>query len=117
MTTTTPETIAIPAESTRRPSVRRRFAIAFVLGLLVALAAGVGAIYAYDQQYLNRVLPGVRIGTVGAGVTSATGWDATNASIASLATRHRPPTRLAGSLPLAIQRWTDRVVAPIRAAA
>ena len=64
MTTTTPETIAIPAESTRRPSVRKRFAIAFSLGLLVALAAGVGAIYAYDQQYLNRVLPGVRVGTV-----------------------------------------------------
>ena len=64
MTTTTPETIAIPADSTRRPSVRRRFAIAFVLGLLVALAAGVGAIYAYDQQYLNRVLPGVRVGAV-----------------------------------------------------
>ena len=42
---------------------------------------------------------------------------ATNASIASLATRHRPPTRRAGSLPLTIQRWTDRVFAPIRAAA
>ncbi|MEO6208452.1 MAG: peptidoglycan binding domain-containing protein, partial [Candidatus Limnocylindrales bacterium] len=64
MTTTTPETIAIPAGSARRPSVRKRFAIAFVLGLLVALAAGVGAIYAYDQQYVNRVLPGVRIGAV-----------------------------------------------------
>ena len=64
MTTTTPETVAIPADSTRRPSVRRRFAIAFVLGLLVALAAGVGAIYAYDQQYVNRILPGVRVGPV-----------------------------------------------------
>ena len=64
MTTTTPETIAIPVESTRRPSVRKRFAIAFSLGLLVALAAGVGAIYAYDQQYVNRVLPGVRVGAV-----------------------------------------------------
>ena len=42
---------------------------------------------------------------------------ATNASIASVATRHRPPTRLAGSRPLAIQRWTERVVAPTRAAA
>ena len=40
-----------------------------------------------------------------------------NASIASVATRQRPPTRRAGSRPLAIQRWTDRVVVPIRAAA
>ena len=40
-----------------------------------------------------------------------------NASIASFATRHRPPTRRAGSRPLAIQRWTDRVVVPIRFAA
>ena len=41
----------------------------------------------------------------------------TNASIASLATRHRPPTRLAGNRPDAIHRCTDRVVAPTRAAA
>ena len=40
-----------------------------------------------------------------------------NASNATDATRHRPPTRLAGSRPLAIQRWTDLVVVPIRAAA
>jgi hypothetical protein len=40
-----------------------------------------------------------------------------NASNATDATRQRPPTRLAGSRPLAIQRWTDRVVAPIREAA
>ena len=55
----------------------------------------------------------VRIGVVGAGPTVATAPAATNASIASLATRQRPPTRLAGSRPLAIQRWTERVVAPI----
>ena len=58
----------------------------------------------------------VRIGVTGrwrsrVAMPSAT----TNASIASDATRHRPPTRLAGSRPLAIQRWTERVVAPIRA--
>ena len=40
-----------------------------------------------------------------------------NASNASDATRHRPPTRRAGSSPRVIQRWTLRVVAPIRAAA
>ena len=37
-----------------------------------------------------------------------------NASIASEATRHRPPTRRAGSRPLAIQRWTDRGDVPSR---
>ena len=40
---------------------------------------------------------------------------AMNASNATDATRQRPPTRRAGSRPLAIQRWTDRVVVPIRA--
>jgi hypothetical protein len=40
-----------------------------------------------------------------------------NASNTSDATRHRPPTRRAGSRPVAIQRWTERVVAPIRVAA
>ena len=42
---------------------------------------------------------------------------AMNASNATDATRHRPPTRRAGSRPLAIQRWTDLVVVPIRFAA
>ncbi len=60
----------------------------------------------------------VRIGTsVGAGARSGTPWPAMNASNATDATRHRPPTRLAGSWPLAIQRWTDLVVVPMRAAA
>ena len=59
----------------------------------------------------------VRIGVSGRRVGRGGVADATNASIASLATRQRPPTRRAGSRPLAIQRWTDRVVAPTRAAA
>jgi len=40
-----------------------------------------------------------------------------NASNAPDATRHRPPTRRAGRTPDAIHRWTERVVAPILAAA
>ncbi|MGK2852188.1 MAG: VanW family protein [Candidatus Limnocylindrales bacterium] len=64
MTTTTPETIAIPADSGHRPSGRLRFGVAFLVGLMVALLVGVGAIYAYDQQYVGRVLPGVRVGSV-----------------------------------------------------
>ena len=60
----------------------------------------------------------VRIGLIGAAASGVEALaPATNASIASLATRQRPPTRRAGSRPLAIQRWTDRVVAPTRAAA
>jgi hypothetical protein len=41
-----------------------RFAVAFLIGLLLAMAGGVGALYAYDQQYVGRVLPGVRVGNV-----------------------------------------------------
>ena len=64
MTTTTPDTVLIPAPETRRPSIRLRFAVAFLVGLLVSMAIGVGALYAYDQQYVGRVLPGVSIGSV-----------------------------------------------------
>jgi vancomycin resistance protein YoaR len=63
MTTTTPDTIVLPAEP-RRSSPRLRFGVAFLVGLLLATVAGVGAMYAYDQQYLGRVLPGVRLGTM-----------------------------------------------------
>jgi vancomycin resistance protein YoaR len=61
MTTTTPETVLIPAPETRRPSMRLRFGVAFLVGLLVSTAIGVGALYAYDQQYVGRILPGVSI--------------------------------------------------------
>ena len=64
MTTTTPDTVGIAVPETRRPSGRMRFAVAFIVGLLLATIAGAGALYAYDQQYINRVLPGVRIGAV-----------------------------------------------------
>src|SRR5688572_12995197 len=64
MTTTTPDSIGVTVPDTRRPSGRVRFAVAFIVGLLLATVVGVGALYAYDQQYLGRVLPGVRVGTV-----------------------------------------------------
>ncbi len=63
MTTTTPESIGITDEP-QRPSVRLRFFVAFLVGLLAAMALGVGAMYAYDQSFLGRVLPGVRVGPV-----------------------------------------------------
>jgi hypothetical protein len=42
--------------------MRVRFALGFVVGVVLALLLGVGALYAYDQQYSGRVLPGVRSG-------------------------------------------------------
>jgi len=50
--------------ATRRPSIALRFAVAFLVGVLLTLAIGVGALYAYDQQYVGRILPGVRVGQV-----------------------------------------------------
>jgi len=55
-------TVAPPAG--RRHSLRLRFAVAFLVSLLAALALGTGAIYAYEQQHDGRVLPGVRVGAV-----------------------------------------------------
>jgi vancomycin resistance protein YoaR len=74
MTTTTPDSVGIAVPETRRPSGRVRFAVAFIVGLLLATVVGAGALYAYDQQYIGRVLPGVRIGTV-----DLSGLDATAA--------------------------------------
>ncbi len=64
MTTTTPDTVGITTADPPRHSVRLRFFVAFLVGLLLAMAGGVGALYAYDQQYIGRVLPGVRVGDV-----------------------------------------------------
>ncbi len=41
-----------------------RFGVAFLVGILVAMLIGTGAIYAYDRQYEGRVLPGVHVGDV-----------------------------------------------------
>lgn len=66
MSTTTPDSIglAVPDEGRPSPSGRLRFVVAFIVGLLLATVAGAGAMYAYDQQYIDKVLPGVRVGTV-----------------------------------------------------
>ena len=56
----------------RRSSVALRFGIAFLVGLIAAMALGAGALYAYDQQYVGRVLAGVSIGDVDlSGMTEA----------------------------------------------
>jgi Uncharacterized vancomycin resistance protein len=61
--TTTLEPIAEDSQM-RRPSARLRFAVAFLVGLVLTLGLGAGALYAYDQQYTGRVLPGVAVGNV-----------------------------------------------------
>ena len=52
-----------PARPRRRRSLAVRFGVSFVLGLLLAVGIGVGALYAWGQQYDGRVLPGVRVGS------------------------------------------------------
>jgi vancomycin resistance protein YoaR len=64
MTTTTPETVLIETPETRRSSTRLRFAVAFLIGLIASMAIGVGALYAYDRQYVGRILPGVAVGSL-----------------------------------------------------
>jgi len=54
---------ADPADVIVRPHrLRTHFMLAFLFGLLAALAVGAGAMYAYDQQYAGRILPGVHVG-------------------------------------------------------
>ena len=48
----------------RRPSIALRFTVAFLVGMLLTLVVGAGALYAYDQQYVGRILPGVQVGSV-----------------------------------------------------
>jgi vancomycin resistance protein YoaR len=61
--TATTETLEV-AEEPGRPSPWFRFALAAFLGLATALLLGLGALFAYDQIYAGKVLPGVSIGAV-----------------------------------------------------
>jgi vancomycin resistance protein YoaR len=56
-----------PARPRRRRSLALRFGIGFVLGVLLAVGIGAGALYAWGQQYEGLVLPGVRVGTTDLG--------------------------------------------------
>ena len=54
-----------------RHRTRTRFAVAFLISLLIGLTAGGGALYALDINYTGRVLPGVAVGGVSlAGLTA-----------------------------------------------
>jgi vancomycin resistance protein YoaR len=68
LTSPGPDIAATSAESfmdsiaTPRRSIRARFALAFLVGLVAALAVGAGALYAFDRHYTDKILPGVSIG-------------------------------------------------------
>jgi vancomycin resistance protein YoaR len=69
MTTATPESVTTIPEPVGLAEAGRtwsplRFALAFVVGIGLALAIAAGALYAYDQQYAGRILPGVSVGAV-----------------------------------------------------
>ena len=65
MTTTTPDTVASPTAEPRRTRCASGSASRSSSAWSLAhRRCGVGALYAYDQQYVGRVLPGVRVGAV-----------------------------------------------------
>src|SRR5688572_6246304 len=61
--TATTETLEQAAEP-GRPAPWLRFAMAFFLGLAAVLLIGAAALFAYDQAFAGKVLPGVRVGSV-----------------------------------------------------
>jgi vancomycin resistance protein YoaR len=73
------------------PAPRRRtwlrFAVAFLVGLVAAMAIGAGALYAFDRHYTDRIVPGVRIGGVDvSGLTPAEARTTLNSAFASFST-------------------------------
>ena len=47
-----------------RPTPWLRFGLAAILGLAIAMLVGLGGLYAYDQLYAGKILPGVTVGSV-----------------------------------------------------
>jgi vancomycin resistance protein YoaR len=89
MTTTAPDAAVQPAAMSGRLRWLPRFALAFVLGLAVALALGAAALYGYGQQYQGRVLPGVRAAGVDlSGLDPATATDLLERSLAGYGEGH-----------------------------
>ncbi len=79
----TPSPASVPPAS-RRGFPIGRLLLAFILGLLLAGGVAVGALYAYDQQYVDRILPGVRVGSVDlSGLDRATARDRLEQAYAS----------------------------------
>jgi vancomycin resistance protein YoaR len=55
---------ATPFAGTRRRRTLRRFAAAFVFGILGVLAISAGALAAFDASNTGRILPGIHVGAV-----------------------------------------------------
>jgi vancomycin resistance protein YoaR len=70
-TAPTAEPVVAQGDTVARPHRRRglvlRFGLAFVVGCLLAVGIGAGALYAWDQQYQGRVIPGVTVGSTNLG--------------------------------------------------
>jgi vancomycin resistance protein YoaR len=82
----TAPTTDIALELTPAPRRRTwlRFAVAFLVGLVAAMAIGAGALYAFDRQYTDRILPGVHVGGVDvSGQTAAEARTTLGAAFAS----------------------------------
>ncbi|MFN8628916.1 MAG: peptidoglycan binding domain-containing protein [Chloroflexota bacterium] len=52
-----------PVHGQGRRSLALRFTFAFLVGIVLVVGIGAGALYAWGQQYDGRVLPGVRVGS------------------------------------------------------
>jgi vancomycin resistance protein YoaR len=69
-----------PAAPRRGRSLAFRFGASFVMGVLLALGVGVGALYALGQQFEGRILPGVQVGSTDLGGLTREGAEAKIAS-------------------------------------
>jgi vancomycin resistance protein YoaR len=79
----------LEAPGSRRPSLRLRFFVGFIVSLIAVLGVGAGGIYAYDQQYTGRILPGVRVGSVDlSGLDGAAAADRLATAFASYSSGH-----------------------------
>lgn len=76
----------VPASpSSRGRSLAAKFAIAFLLGVVLVVGVGSAGLYAYGQQYTGKILPGVRAGGVDlSGLTPAAATAAIADAYASL---------------------------------
>ncbi len=50
------------SQPSRGASLALKFAVAFLLGAVLVVGVGGGALYAYGQQYTGKILPGVSVG-------------------------------------------------------
>ena len=60
----TATTETLEAAEPGRPTPWLRFVVSFALGLAAVLLIGAAALFAYDQQFSGRIIPGVRVGSV-----------------------------------------------------